>query len=151
MFKNRLLIILAVVFLIILIVIISCSCKKAEKFTQGYNYLIAGCIQKCTLGLERRNPFYNDEEGGYFSSGACERMCAAEYNKNNISDGFPSGGACMVRKPSYKKCPMTFCRYFQGSQKNCPNKNFDLIGNDVDMKNYYAYPRDIILQPYLNF
>jgi len=116
-----------ILFIILFVVVAIIFCSKKERFTQGYNYVISECIRKCELDHLRKDPFYVPlQEGGYMTQSYCEQVCAAEYNKNENTGGFPNCGACMVRRPPYSKCPLQMCRYF-----GCPNKRFDVIGNDV--------------------
>jgi hypothetical protein len=130
---------ITIILIVVIAIIVVFTQQSTENFTQGYNYLIAGCIQKCEQDQLRNDPFFVPlQEGGYMANSYCEQMCASEYNKNNINPcikTFPSSGACMVRKPSYQAKPLTWCRYFDEQYFPIKNKNFDLIGNDVKTVN----------------
>lgn len=137
---NRKIIVGSFAVLLIAVALVAAFYPRKEKFTQGYNYLISGCIQKCELERLHRDPYFVQlQEGGYMTKSYCEQLCATEYNKNKMYETpqFPSGGACMLRRPSYHKCPLKRCRYF-----GCPNKRFDLIGNDVKTVNPDAIYKD---------
>lgn len=113
------------ILLIILFALYLVCLSKAEGFTQGYNYLISGCIQKCELERLHNNPFYQTfEDGGYMTKAYCEQLCTSEYNKGNITGGKPYQGACMLRNPSYVEKPLKWCRYWM-----CPNKERKLVGS----------------------
>ena len=99
--------------ILLAIFLIGSIVHKRENFTQGYDYLISGCIKKCELDLLRKNPYFVQlQEGGRMTQNYCRMMCASEYNKHNPPTGFPNGGACRLRKPPYYKCPHLKCRYF---------------------------------------
>jgi len=112
----KLLICFGLVFILMLIVV-SCTCGKKENFTQGYDYLISGCIKKCELDLLRKNPFFVQlQEGGRMTQNYCRMMCASEYNKNDTPDENASlqnkQNSCQLRKPSYYECPLQRRRYW---------------------------------------
>ncbi len=102
--------IVAIAIILLVVLYIYMSMSRREHFTQGYDYLISGCIKKCELELLRQNPYFTQlQEGGRMTQNYCRMVCATEYNKNNPK--VEGVSPCQLRKPPYHQCPHSKCRY----------------------------------------